>query len=154
MKRETAGGLLLLMMLGLASPAWAIFKCDSGGRIVYTDTPCDGGKLLEVRTSAPEDAALAERQAAQEKRQLKTLERDRHKREAADERALKKASREGAARHKKCAAHALRQKHANEDVSRTTGIANEKAKRKAQRITEAYEAECGRWYEREMRVSR
>lgn len=154
MTRAAAGKLVILMMLCLASPAWAIFKCDSGGRTIYTDTPCDGGKELKVDATVPDDAAAASRQAAQEKRQLKTLERERYKREAADERALKKASREGAARHKKCAAHALRQKHAREDVARTTGLANEKAKRKAQRITEAYEAECGRWYEREMSVAR
>jgi hypothetical protein len=154
MTRLAAGKLLLLMMLGLAAPAWAVFKCEAGGRIAYTDTPCEGGKELEVGTAAPADTTSATRQAAQEKRQLKTLERERHKREAADERALKKASSESAARHKKCAAHALRQKHANEDVARTTGIANEKARRKARRITEAYEAECGRWYEREMSVAR
>ena len=145
---------VLFLMLGLASPAWAIFKCDSGGKIEYTDTPCDSGKILEVDTSAPADAASANRQAAQEKHHLKSLERERHKREAADDRALKKASRESATRHKKCTAHANRQRQASQDVSRTTGIANERARRKAQRITEAYEAECGRWYEREMSVAR
>lgn len=152
MTRAAAGRLLVLMMLGLASPAWAVFKCDIDGRIVYTDTQCDGGKVIAV--PAPVDTALANQAGEKEKRKLKTLERTRHKREAADERALKKASTASAARHKKCAAHALRQKHANDDVSRTTGIANEKARRKAQRITEAYEADCGRWYEREMSMAR
>lgn len=155
MTRVRAGTLGLLLMLGLASPTWAVFKCDSGGKIEYTDTPCEGGgKVLDVNTSPPADAASASRQAAQEKRHLNSLERERHKREAADDRALKKASRERAARHKKCSTHARRQKQANEDVARTTGMANERARRKAQRITEAYEAECGRWYEREMSVAR
>lgn len=152
MTRAAAGKLLFLMMLVLTSPAWAVYKCTADGRIAYTDTPCEGGKVID--TPAPVDSKSANQAAALEKRQLKTLESARHKREAADARALKKASTASAARHKKCAAHALRQKHASEDVSRTTGIANEKARRKARRITEAYEADCGRWYEHEMSMAR
>ncbi|HYC43490.1 MAG TPA: hypothetical protein VEB70_10950 [Noviherbaspirillum sp.] len=154
MTHGVAGKLFFFLMLGLASPAWAIFKCESGGKVVYADTPCEGGKVLEVRTPLIDDTVEANRHAAQDKHQLKTLERERHKREAAEHRELKKASRESAARHKKCAAHARRQKQARNEVSRTTGIANEKARRKAQQVTEAYEAECGRWYEREMSVAR
>lgn len=154
MMRTMTGRLALFLMLGLASPAWAIFKCESDGKVVYTDTPCENGKMFEVRIPIPADAMEANRQATQEKQHVKTLERERHKREAADGRELKKASRESAARHKKCAAHARRQKQANNEVSRTTGLSNEKARRKAQQVTEAYEAECGRWYEREMSVAR
>ena len=154
MTRTAAGKLLLLFMLGAATPAWSIFKCEADGKVSYTDTPCDGGKFIEAATTAPADATHAIRQATQEKRQLKVLERERHKREAAEERDLKKASRESAARHRKCAAHARRQKLANQDVARSTGIANEKARRKAQRITEDYEAACGRWYERELSLAR
>jgi hypothetical protein len=149
-----AGRLVIVLMLGLASPAWAIFKCESAGNVMYSDTPCEGGKVLDVKIPLPADTVEATSHAAREKQQLKTLERERHKREAAEQRELKKASRERAARHKKCAAHARRQKQARSEVSRTTGIANEKARRKAQQVTEAYEAECGRWYEREMSVAR
>ena len=154
MKRSMAGRLLLALLLSTAAPAWAVFKCDSGGQVTYTDLPCDDGKTLDVAPTASADTADASRQVAQERKRLKTLERERHKREAAEQRELKKASSQRAARHRKCAAHARRQRLANEDVARTAGIANEKARRKAQRITEAYEAECGRWYEREMSVAR
>ena len=154
MKRTTAGKLLLLLMFAAAAPAWAVFKCESGGKVSYTDSPCDGGKVLDIDAREPAAAAAERRHAAHERQQLKSLERERHKREAADERDLKKASRESVARHKKCAAHAQRQKLAREDVARATGLANEKARRKEQRVTDAYEAECGRWYERELGVAR
>ena len=154
MKWSMSGKLLLVLLLYTSAPAWAIFKCESGGQVTYTDLPCDDGKALDVDVTASADAADASRQAAQERKRLKTLERERHKREAAEQRELKKASAKSAARHRKCAAHARRQRLANEDVARTSGIANEKARRKAQRVTEAYEAECGRWYEREMSVAR
>lgn len=154
MKRYVAGKLLFLLMLGMAAPSWAIFKCETGGKVSYTDMPCDGGKVIETRTAATVDSAAASRQSTDEKRLLKSLERERHKREAAEERDLKKASRQSAARHKKCDAHIQRQRLAKQEVSRTTGIANEKARRKAQLVTEKYEADCGRWYERELSLAR
>ena len=68
MTRTAAGKLLLLFMLGAATPAWSIFKCEADGKVSYTDTPCDGGKFIEAATTAPADATHAIRQATQEKR--------------------------------------------------------------------------------------
>jgi hypothetical protein len=146
----------LCALLGMvaAAPASAIFKCDVGGKVSYSDTACDGGKVIDIGSGRSGDAISAERQATQEKDKLKTLERERHRREAADERDLRKASRESAKRNKKCDTHIRRQKQANENIAKSTGAANEKAKLKAQRVTEAYEAECGRWYERELSLAR
>lgn len=147
---------LLCLVVGLAAtlPASAMYKCEQDGRVAYTDTPCEGGKLLDLKTSPATEEGDAKRQAAREMQALNALERDRHKREAADERESKKASRESAARHRKCAAHARRERLAIEDVRRSTGIANEKARRKAERVRADYEAECGRWYERELSLAR
>lgn len=144
--------LFLWMALGVTAPASAVYKCESAGKVSYNDLPCDGGKALDLNTAPAADSAGAAH--VQEKRKLKALERERHRREAAEERDLKKASKESAARHRKCETYARRQKWANEDVAKSTGIANEKAKRKAQRITEEYEAKCGRWYERELGFAR
>ena len=153
--RPTAAKLLCLA-LGLLAvfPASAIFKCDAGGKVSYSDTPCDGGKTLDLKTAPVSGDGEDSRQAAREKAALKSLERERHKREAAEQRGLRKAGRESAARHRKCATHARRLRIANQEVSRTAGLANEKAKRKAQQITEEYEADCGRWYERELSLAR
>ncbi len=141
-------------LLAVAAPASAVFKCDSAGKVSYSDLPCDGGKALDLNTAPATNGGDTPRQAAQEKSKLKALERERHRRESAEARELKKASKESAARQKKCAAYARRQKWAHEDAARATGLANERAKRKEQRITEAYEAECGRWYERELGLVR
>lgn len=147
---------LLCALLGMmaAGPASAIFKCEMGGKVSYSDTACDGGKVIDFGTPSPGEAISASRQSAEDKDKLKTLERERHRREAVEERELRKASRESATRHKKCASHARRQKLANENVAKSTGATNEKAKLKARRVTEAYEAECGRWYERELGLAR
>jgi hypothetical protein len=154
MRLAAARIFFVCLALGIAAPASAVFKCDSGGKVSYSDLPCEGGKVLDVNTTPATDADAAARQTAQEKSKLKSLERERHKREAVEAREQQKASKERAARHKKCAAYARRQKWAHEDAARATGLANERAKRKEQRITEEYEAECGRWYEREMSVAR
>lgn len=147
---------LLGLALGLAIPlsASAVFKCQTGAAVTYSDLPCDDGKVLDLQTAPVSGEGEGAREAARERKMLKSLERDRHKREAAEERELERASRESAARHKKCAAHARRQRLAKEDAARTVGIANEKARRKVERITAEYEAECGRWYERELGLVR
>ena len=145
--------LLLCLTLSVSAPALAVYKCESDGKVSYSDLPCDDAKPLDVDTRSP-DASDASRKLAQEKNKLKKLEHERHKREAAEQRELKNASRKSAARHKKCNTYLRRLKWANEDVAASTGRANEKAKRKARRITEEYEAECGRWYERELSVAR
>ncbi|WP_141103989.1 hypothetical protein [Noviherbaspirillum denitrificans] len=142
--------LFLALGLALSLPASAVFKCRTGDTVTYRDTPCDGGELLDLKTAPVSGDGEGERQAARDKKMLNNLERERHKHEAAEQRELKRASRESAVRHKKCAAHARRQRLAKEDAARAVGIANEKARRKVERITAEYEAECGRWYEREL----
>jgi len=147
---------LLCLIAGLiaSAPAAAIFKCDAGGKVSYSDMPCDGGKRLDINAAPVSGDSDAGRQAAREKEQLQALEHERHRRETAEQRELRKASRESAARHKKCEAHARRQRMANDDVRKSTGVANEQAKIKAQRVTADYEAACGRWYERELGLGR
>ena len=154
MRIASAPILFVFLAMGVAAPASAIFKCDAGGKVSYSDVPCDGGKVLEIKAGPSSDTDTGTRQAAKEKGKLQALERERHRREAVEERDLRKASRESAARHKKCAAHARRQKLANADVAASTGLANEKARRKARKITEDYEAACGQWYERELSLVR
>ena len=152
--RRIVTALLVAALALCATPVFAIYKCEADGKIAYSDAPCAGGKLLDLPapavTTSPED----KRRLSQEKSTLKRLEKERHRREAKEQSELLSANRASATRQKKCDTLARRQKRAAEDVSRSTGKANEKAKFKARRITEDYEAECGRWPERELRVGR
>ncbi|RZI43021.1 DUF4124 domain-containing protein [Herbaspirillum sp. HC18] len=146
--------LLAAALLCVSAPALAAYKCESGGRVSYTDVPCDGGKVIELNAVSPDNSHTAERQTALERNKLSKLERERHRHEAAEERELRKASHESAARRKKCTTLQRRQKRSNEDVARTAGRANEKAKLKAQRVAEEYETQCGNSYERELGFAR
>lgn len=152
--KHTITGAVFLVLTTLAAPAFAIFKCETGGKVTYSDEACPGGKVLDVNTSAATKSPDGNRQLAQEKSKLKRLEKERHRREAKEERERRGAARASAARQKKCAALARRQKRAAENVSRSVGKANEKARLKLRHITEDYEAECGRWPERELSVAR
>lgn len=152
MKAEKA--FLLCLSLAVSAPALAIYKCESEGKTSYSDSPCPDGKILEVNTTPLGDPGEAGRHAVQEKSQLTRLEKERHKREAIEAREQKSAARAGAARQKKCATLALRQKRAHEAVRSSVGKANARARLKVQHITEEYEAECGRWPERELSLAR
>lgn len=146
--------LLLGAMLCLGNPAFAVYKCESGGKVTYADAPCLEGKSTAFSTTSAGDPDVAQHRASAEKSSLKRLEKERHRREAAEERGRERATRAGAAKQKQCAGLARRQKRAFENVAATTGKANEKAKLKARHITEDYEAACGRWPERELALGR
>lgn len=145
--------LMACAALCVSGQALAVYKCEENGRVTYGDQPCDGGRAVTLPSTAP-DASSTRRQAERDASTLKSLESERHKREAVEERELRSSSRQSAARHKRCAAHAAKQKRANQEVAATSGLANEKARQKARRVTEDYEAACGRWYERELGLAR
>ncbi len=141
--------LLLSLLVSISSPALAIYKCESNGKVTYSDEPCRGGKVIELRepagkTPLPPDAADARRQIAREKSEVKRLENERHKREAAEDKQQQKIARVYAARQKKCSLQALRKKWSEEDAATATGNSAEKAKRIARRKAEQYEKECGK----------
>ncbi|HYD94647.1 MAG TPA: DUF4124 domain-containing protein [Noviherbaspirillum sp.] len=146
--------LFALLLLALSAPAFAVYKCEAGGKVTYTDTPCDGGKLIEANHTAPADTGAAKREADLDQHKLKKLEGERHRREALEQRDLRKASHASAARQKKCANLARRQARANEEVARTAGIAGDKAKRKARHAADEFVAQCGQWYDRELGFAR
>ncbi|MDB5764203.1 MAG: hypothetical protein JWQ21_3198 [Herminiimonas sp.] len=146
--------LLLSLLISFSAPALAIYKCESNGKITYSDEPCRGGKVLDVdpasgKTAASDaadaaDAADAGKQITREKSEVKRLENERHKREAKDEQAQQKAARISAAKHKKCVSLAMRKKWGEEDAAAASGKSAEKAKRNARRKAEKYETECGK----------
>lgn len=151
---RAASVLLLLLGLTVTLPALAIYKCESDGKVTYGDAPCDGGKALEIAAPTPSDTDAAVRQAMRERKALSQLEKERHKREAVEDRERKSANRADAAKRKKCDTLARRQERANEVVRTSVGKANERAKLKARHVAEDYEAACGKWPERALGLAR
>lgn len=128
--------------MSLPISAFAIYKCEANGTVTYSDAPCAGGKQLDINDTSPSDAADARRRAAQEKQELGRLESERHKQELQDEKERKKSARSRAALERKCASLERRRKWADEDAASAVGKSVEKARRKARRAEELFDAEC------------
>lgn len=133
---------LLASLVVLATPAFAIYKCEKNGTITYSDEACANGTSLRI-DAAPSDADAAKQRAANQERQLKQIEREHHKQELEERRVAKRASQARASKQKKCEKLALQVKWANEDVATATVKSIDKEKRKARRAQEKYETECG-----------
>lgn len=138
--------LLIALLLSCCTPAFAIYKCETGGKTSYSDTPCPNGTIMDAAKLAPPptDSLQAERQLAQQKKEAGQLRQARQQREAAEERQQHKQARAYAAKQKKCTSSALRKKWAEEDAAQANGKAAPKAVRTARRATEKHELECGK----------
>jgi hypothetical protein len=140
-------GLTFLFAL-IAAPAFAVYKCESNGQVTYSDAPCRG-KTLSLANSIDAEVpgtnvASAKEKLAREKKEVTRLEKERHKREAAEEKEQKKVAKADAVKRKKCSTLAHRKKWADEDAAAATGKSREKAQRKARRAAETHQAECGK----------
>jgi len=134
--------LLLPLLLSAAMPAFAVYKCESGGKTVYSDAPCPGGRELEIAPAA--DPAAATRTLARQKEEAERLASARHKREAQEERVQQKQDRAAAGKRKKCASLALRRQWAEEDAAKAEPKAAPKAQKTARRAAEKHQLECGK----------
>jgi hypothetical protein len=137
--------LLSAVLISATIPAFAIYKCESGAKVTYSDTACIGSQSTDLGNPATrsDNASQIRRELAQQKAEVKQLETARHKQEAQQEKLRKTALRTEAARQKKCASLARRKKWADEDAAAATGKSREKARRKARRAEEVYDSECG-----------
>lgn len=138
---------LLISLLLLACPfsAMAVYKCESGRSVSYSDMPCTGGKSSTIDTahnSVGPEAAAENPGLESQKTTLQQLERTRHRREAREEKQAQKIARVRAARQKKCAGLAQRQKWREEDAAQAVGKTAERTRLKARRMAEAYRLEC------------
>lgn len=138
--------LIALFLLAAPLPALAIYKCESAGKVTYSDMPCSGARSVTITTDhntvgpgpAGDDARL-ERQ----KEELARLQRARHQREAREEKAAMKAARAFAAHEKKCAALAQKKQWREEDAAMATGRKAARTRLLARRMGEKYQLECG-----------
>ncbi|HEY6773710.1 MAG TPA: hypothetical protein VI140_07025 [Oxalicibacterium sp.] len=131
-------------LLTFSPPALAIYKCESGDRIVYSDTPCRSGKTttLDIDTGPIGDPETAQQRSEQDKKELQRLENARQKEQAADERAYRQRQKAQVSKRKKCDNLALRRKWAEEDAANAHPKSAERARRTAKRAAEKHELEC------------
>lgn len=136
---------LFLLLAFFSAPALAIYKCEIDGRVVYRDSPCAGGKELNIdAASATTGSGSAQQQLARDKAKATRLESERHRREVREVREQNLAARKAAARQKKCDSLALRTKWAEDDAIKASGKAAERARIKARRAAEKQALECGK----------
>lgn len=138
--------LISFVLLACPLPALAIYKCETGRTVSYSDTPCLSGKSSMIATGqaaggiepVPVDPRLE-----QQKAELQRLQNARQRREAQEEKAAQKMLKAHATKQKKCAKLTLQQKWREEDAAMAVGKAGEKARLKARRMAEAVHLECG-----------
>ncbi|WP_293778048.1 hypothetical protein [uncultured Oxalicibacterium sp.] len=139
--------LLVLVLLGFATPSWAVYKCSSSKGTVYSDVPCspDNQDMQRLTVNPPPADDAAHERAAHEKKQLHALEKQRAQDQAIEQRARAKAHKTETARKQKCADMALRAKWAREDANRApmrNARSAEQAERKARRLEERHALHC------------
>jgi hypothetical protein len=70
-----------LPCIAQSQDAATVWRCGADGRS-YSDTPCSGGRSIEVPAArSPAEVAAAQAQADQEKRLAERLQRERQQRE-------------------------------------------------------------------------
>lgn len=141
--------LLFLAIIFFSAPAFAIYKCESGDKIIYSDTPCNSGKSGNMKELAVVDPAnatdnnLAHKQLQQDKKELHRLQQRREKEETQETRQQAKRYKTAEAKKKKCAESAQRVQWAKEDANSAPTKSSERAKQKAKRTTEKHQLSCG-----------
>lgn len=135
--------LLLLLLLTMSAPSWAVYKCEFAGKFAYSDLPCKDGHMKELPIApAPPDQEDAQQRVTQDKEKLADLEAQRHRQQAIDERKQQKELKARTIRDKKCSELAQRLKWANEDFASASLKSREKAQLKAQRAREKFQLSC------------
>ena len=144
-----------LTLIAATSGAQNIYKCTDQGKVSYGAVPCTAGESVEIKVpSGPADPAAHGASLARQKASADRLERERHKREAADEREQERVGRAAAVYRKKCGILKLNVQWAAEDAAGasadltnkvTNNISNkaaDKARIKAIRAAQKLALEC------------
>lgn len=131
--------LLLFLLLGPMS-AYAVYRCESQGKVSYSDLPCNGRALeLSSQPAAPsrDDDAMKH-----ERSEVSRLQKLREQRERQDQQIRDLAARGAAARERKCRSLVLQVKWRQEDVRESTLDKAQKAKVRLRRAEEKFDSEC------------
>ena len=136
--------LALALTVLAAAPAQAqVYKCTAGGKVTYSQTPCERGAETVLATpAAPAPSHDAAKDLQRMQRESKKLEQQRLKREALQEREDARLDRAAGLRRQKCDKLRLDRKWADDDVRRAAPQAVEGARLKASRAAERLAVEC------------
>jgi hypothetical protein len=133
--------LLLLFFILQPLAAYAVYRCESLGKISYSDLPCAGAQL---ELSSPATPAIDNHEDAmkQERREVSRLQKLREQRERQDQQIRDLAARGAAARERKCRSLALQVKWREEDLRESTLDKANKARTRLRRAVEKFDTEC------------
>lgn len=136
----------LLLLFCTAAGAQTLHKCMVDGKVSYGERPCEPGSGGASSTIDYPAAPAADPKASAElkrmQKEAKALQKDRHQREAADDREAARAGKEAATRHKRCAKLKLDKKWAD-DEARGAQVQNlERAKVRARQAADRLALEC------------
>jgi len=134
-------GALVAALCLISGSAFAIYRCDIAGAVSYSDAPCPGGRELDIQQ--PSDRPAAAKRLAEDKKTVRRAEAEHSKAEAAEAKARQRAAKRRLAMDRKCDALERKQRWAKEDQKAASAKAMDKARQKANRAAERYEAECG-----------
>jgi hypothetical protein len=135
--------LLALLLATTCCHAQTVHKCTVDGKVTYTEQPCQAGSASVIavpQAPAPDPEAAADLKRMQ--KEARTLERERHRREAADEREQQAAARAAQARHRQCVKLRMEKKWADDEVRGALVQHVDRAKMKAQRAADRLALEC------------
>jgi hypothetical protein len=92
--------IMMLMLLAVSfSVSAETYKCEFGGKALYSDTPCETGKsrqitVTEASSGYSGDNLTPEQRLEMEKKKAESLQKERLKKEKAEESARQKAGRQ------------------------------------------------------------
>ena len=138
-------GMLWFLMMIAASPALAVYKCETRQGVLYTDAPCGDGQVELPPAPGASDPEGARRRALNDRKQLAAIEKEEER--AQSERRRQETGREKvvASHKKRCSVLGLEKKWSAEDAASASHLVSDKAealKRQARRKAERFEAEC------------
>lgn len=139
--------LLLALLYAISVPASAIYKCQTGTKITYSDTECANGTGTVIKaddTFSQPGAGDSRQRLATDKAELNRLRSERKREEAMDDRSHEKYIRAAASKRKQCELLEQRQQWAEEDAVNASKKSITSAQRKARRAAETYTLACGK----------
>lgn len=136
---------LALSLLCSAASAQSLYKCRIDGKLTYSGAPCKEAPSTAIEVPEAPDKAPGAANADDLKRQQAIsakMAKERHVREAQDERLQAAASRVAAKRLERCAKLRLEKKWADEKAGRAASLDKEPLAEKARHMGEALAIEC------------
>lgn len=134
----------IAMAAFITAPAAAVHRCESGGKLSYSDLPCPGASTLKIDDAPPASRKPAEADVSQQRQatELSRLQQLRELRERQDQRIRDLAARGAAAREKKCRTLAMQRKWHEEDLRDASLKQEVNARKRLRRTEERYREEC------------